>query len=279
MRIKQGLWGCLLVGIAAGIVRTFEYLFTIDHQGYYLPGSAASFLNGVLVGLLVVGFLWSLYCGIARKSTQAESKELIGGEAHLRPYFTVIGVVTIAIGIARFFLNNQLSLLSGIACIIGGIGWCIAGKARKQMGGAALLPTLYIVARIVIYFWETYKFIHISGYILETLALCSQALLTLLVMKLLAGADVSRERLTRAAFWAILLTPAANLAPLINLFRGGFAPETIFSALFALAYMLLSIQLLSSLNWRITHPEQQDEESDEMEQILAQLPKDDDFNI
>ena len=269
MRIKQGFWGCLLIGAAAGILRAFEYLFTIDYQGYYLPGPTASLMSGILTGLLAVGVLWSLFCGIALKGTQGEGKKLIGGEAHLRPYFTFIGIVTIAIGVARLFLGTSLSLLSGAACIIGGIGWWIAGKTKEPLKGAALLPVLYIVARIMIYFWQTYKFIHISGYILETLALCSQALLTLLVMKLLAGADVSRERLTRAALWAILLTPAANLAPLINLFKGIFSAETIFSALFALAYMLMSIQLLSSLNWRITHPEEQEQEPEEYPEIPA----------
>lgn len=277
MRIRRGFWGCLLIGIAAGFIRTFEYLFTIDYQGYYLPTAAASFLNGALVGLLVVGFIWSMIFGVALKETQGEGKKLIGGEAHLRPYFSVIGVVTIAIGIARLFLGNRLALISGIACILGGLGWWMAGRAKKQLGAAALLPTLYIVARIVIYFWETYKLIHISGHILETLALCAQALLTLLVMKLLAGADVSRERLTRAALWSILLTPAANLAPLVCLLKFGFQPETLFSAIFALAYMLMSIQLLSSLNWRITHPEQEEEQA---EDYPSSLPLDtDDFRF
>lgn len=279
MRIKKGLFGCLFVGLAAGIVRACEYLFTIDQEGYYLNTATASFLNGMLVGLLVAGFIWSLFCGLARKGEELDSKALIGGASHLQPYFLVVGLVTALDGILRFFEGDTLSVLGGLACLLGAVGWIIASKAKKALGGAALLAPLQIVVIIIVYFWTTYKDIHISGCILETLALCAQALLTLLVMKLLADSTASRARLSRCCFWTLLLFPAANLAPLMQIASGVYSARMIFNAINGAALMLLSAQILLSLSWRVTHQQIDSPDPNEMDDYLSQIPEIDDQNI
>lgn len=291
MRIKKGLWGCLGIGLAAGILRAIEYLFTIDRAGYYLPGPTAEFLSGALVGLLIAGFCWSLFCGIERGGEELGSKELIGGSSHLQFYFMVVGIVTAIDGVGRIIGGihiaggtvaiDKLSIIAGLACLLGSIGWIAASKARKALGMAALLPTIQIVVLIIVYFWTTYKEIHISGYILETLALCAQSLITLLVMKMMADATTSRARLARCCYWMLLLFPCANLSPLLRMAKGIFSIQMVCTAINGIALMLLSVQILSSLHWRITHPapKEQGKIPDEMEQFLSQLPQDDDFSL
>lgn len=276
MRIKQGFLGCLAVGLAAGIIRACEYLFTIDKEGYYLHTAMASFLSGALVGLMVVGFLWSLFCCFIRPAEELSSEALIGGASHLRSYFMVVGLVTAADGISRFFFRDQLSTLAGISCLLGALGWIIASRARKPLGGAALLAPLQMIGVIIAYFWTTYKYIHISGCILETLALCAQSLITLLVMKLLAGGTTSRARLARCCCWMLLLFPAASLAPLLQMAKGVFSGQMIFNAVNGIALTLLSIQILLSLNWRATHEEPQFDLPEELNEYISELPEIDD---
>lgn len=253
MRIKKGLWGCLFIGLAAGILRAFEYLLTIDYAGYYFNTPLADFLKGALVGILVAGFLWSLFCGIERGGEEMGSQELIGGSSHLQFYFLVVGIVTAIDGVGRILAFNKLSIIAGLACLLGSIGWIAASKTRKALGMAAILPTIQIVALIIVYFWTTYKEIHISGHVLETLALCAQSLITLLVMKMMADATTSRARLARCCYWMLLLFPCANLAPLMRVAKGIFSIQMVCTAINGIALMLLSVQILSSLHWRSLH--------------------------
>lgn len=243
MKIKQGFYGAAAIGIAISVLRILQYILSIDAEGYYKAGGLSSFLSGMLIGLLAVGAIWSILCGFKMKAA-VSFRRLIGEKPIVKVCFAALGISGMASGVLKLIgAKGTLPILGAVLILAGGICWLLLAIKGSLPGLAVLLPVAGIIAEILLYFWNTYKFIQVSEYALVLLGLCCLCLFTLLLMKALAGADCSKGRLATAACFTLIFGGAAFLAPL----AGGITPDAILRGIEGIAFILLAAFALKQL--------------------------------
>ena len=233
MKSQHGLLAAGTAGLAAGILRIVQYHLTIDRDGYYLEGALSDILSGVLIGLLAAGTAFCLICGLLQKKEQCSFSAVFGRYLPARILFLLIAVVSAADGVLRLLNRDQIgNTVAGILCLCGAIGWALLIR-KETAGPVVLLPVAHLCGLVLSYFWKTYKYLQVSEYTLDLLALCAAAFFTLMLMKARAEADCSKKRLTAVACLTVLFGLAA-------LPSGGFEITSILLSVQLFLYILLA---------------------------------------
>lgn len=267
MKTKHCFLSAALIGIAAGVVRILQYIWTIDPRGFYLGDRRSDFLAGCLVGLLAVGALFSLFCGIRQKKSPATLYHF-GKSTPTRLLFLVLAAVSVSDGIFR--LAGGISIPT-VLCFLGGIAWLILALRGTFPPFMELLPLLQLGGLIVDYFRSTYKYIQISEYSLSLLGLCAMAYFALVLIKTLAEAECPRGRLITASCLLLVFGVTSFLAPL----AGGFEWSKLLFAVHGFTYCLLAALTLIWL------PESKNDQAapietpnpDTMNEYISDLPE------
>ncbi len=218
MKIKSFITGALSFGLAAGVLRTIQYLTVIDSDGFFKKDNLTVLLNGCLIGLLGIGLIWSLLSGLKQKA-QAPFADLYPRGLSDLLFFGLAAVAAFE-GIYRLYTLlrtppiNGIELLVSILCLLGALGWVSLSKRSATL--LAIFPILHLSASIIDYFWATYQYIHISGYVLMVLGLCTLVLFTTMLMKAASGATCSRGRMVGFSTLAISMIPATFIEPFFN---------------------------------------------------------------
>ena len=247
MKIKSCLAGATIFGIAAGILRLLQYFFTIDETGFFKAGILSSILNIGLIVALGLGTLWIVICGFGGKKRETEFGALFTKGSH-RAYFILLGLLAFADGMHRFFtFTDQLNRVVAILGALAGIIWILLGDRAvngKGFGLFAAIPILQLGGVILSYFWQTYKYIHNSEYILLTLGLCAFLLFIMALLKPAADGFSTRQRLCATAGLSVIFSWGAFLPVMIGQLLKGFRALT-FSELhfFLLASVLLPLAI------------------------------------
>ncbi len=294
MKIKHFLYGGLGLGLAAGLLRISQYIFTIDEQGFFRTGNSASLLNGCLVGLLLIGCLWSFLAKMQKKE-QVTAKVLFPrGAADL--IFGGLALLSAAFGIYRIYLAathsplsfhlsgglaeapfsvvepavNWLEILVGVLCLLGACGWIVLCYRRET--GFALLPILQLGTMIIDYFWATYQYIHVSGYILMTLGLCTVLLYTVSLAKASVGAVCSCGRLTGVSVLVLCAVPACFVEGFFNPTLPNLLLALLGVLFYALAILTL-LQLTKPQPMKTTELEAEMPDLSELNQYFSEIPE------
>ena len=229
MKIKSCLAGATFFGIVAGILRLLQYFFTIDENGFFKLGLLSTLLNVGLVIALGLGTLWIVICGFGGKKRETEFGSLFTKKSH-RTYFILLGLLALADGFYRFFsIADRLNRIVAILGLVAGIVWFLLGDRAvkgKTLGILAALPILHLGGMILSYFWQTYKYIHNSEYILLTLGLCGYLLFILALLKPAADGYSTRQRLCATAGLSVIFSWGAFLPVLIGQMLKGFQATT-----------------------------------------------------
>lgn len=247
MKIKSCLAGATIFGIAAGVLRLLQYFFTIDEAGFFKMGILSTLLNVGLIVALGLGTLWIVVCGFGGKKRETEFGALFTKKSH-RTYFILLGLLAFADGVHRFLtLTDRLNRIVAVLGIIAAILWIILGDRAvkgRTLGLFAALPILHLCGMILSYFWQTYKYIHNSEYILLTLGLCAFLLFILALLKPAADGFSTRQRLCATAGLSVIFSWGVFLPVMVGQFLKGFRTLT-FSELhfFLLALVLLPLAI------------------------------------
>ena len=292
MKTKHFLYGGVCLGIATALLRIVQYTSAIDEQGFYRAGSLSSFLSGCLVGLMLVGCVWSLLAKARQKEQVTAEALLPHGAADL--LFWGLALASAAFGIYRIYLaatHGSLdfnlpgsipqpsyyfgeptldwpgALVGGLS-LLGAIGWVVLCYRRET--GFMLLPILQLGAIIIDYFWATYQFIHVSGYILMTLGLCVLLLCTVSLAKASVGAVCTRGRLAGFSVLAVCTLPAC--------FTDAFFHPTLpnlLLAVLAFLFYALAIFILLQLDKPTPLPQEEAEAPDlsALNQYFSEIPE------
>ncbi|MBQ7035865.1 MAG: hypothetical protein IJN34_09045 [Clostridia bacterium] len=283
MKTKTCLIGALSIGLAAGVTRILQYIFTIGPKGFYLHTPLADVLSIVLTALLAVGVIWCLIYGFSGSKEEACYSVLFRTKTKFNFFFFTVGLQSLVgcvIGIRNYLdTKSPLQLIVATLCLLGGIAWLIID--RKTVKGArvgliAVLPVVHLGAVIIDYFWQTYKYIHVSAFTLALLGLCTCILLVLAVMKAAVGGACTLRRLGASAGLVLVFAFAGFWVPLFGeIFIENSMAEN--SYLFTLGMYLsgLAAQTLSSI---VCHPQKQEEQPTEpdlshLNEFLSNLPE------
>ncbi len=258
MKIKGGFIGALFIGLIAGGVRFAQYCTVIDQDGYYTHTTLAVVLNGILAGVLLLGLLFTMICGIVKNSAPVTAVHLGRQRGTLRILFSLLGILSAADALRRLLdFSAPMTMLGGVFCLFGAAGWLYLGlrRAESPAGPAALLPLLQMMAMILSYFWETYKFIHVSEYSLTLLSLCAAALFTLALMRLATGSALSQHRLARSAGLLLLMAPTGFWAVSVGVVQAllwksstvSTLAERLIMAGFGVLFWLIAVLTLNGL--------------------------------
>ncbi len=217
MKLKQEFLVSALAGLAAGILRFIQYFTTIDEAGYYKPGTLSTVLNGVLLGFLGIGLLWGVLCSVYRKQNLTYTN-LFHNRSWMKGIFGILGCTVAAEGAYLLATAGAaIQRIGALLILIGAISWILlAAKGNHAPGFAAFFSVLQVGVSVLLYFWNTYKFIHVSEYALVLLGLCSICLLALLILKALAGAECTRGRSNAAACFVLTFGFTSFIAPLAH---------------------------------------------------------------
>ena len=244
MKNKIGLFGTVGLGILALVIRIVEYFITLDQEGYYLAVSAASVWSTVRIAVLIVGLLLSLICYAGQKE-QTELSVLYSRDWMPRILFGLMGVASGVDGIFRLMdAASSLDAVTAVLFLTGAFGWLWMGRSPKRAALWTLLPMLQLAGQIVYYFWTTYKYIHISAYLLGMLGWCAALFFTFSLSKTLVGAACSKERLGAAGGIVLVLLPMAFVVPLF----GGLNVPAVFTAAEGLILSVLAGYTLNCLS-------------------------------
>ena len=215
MKFKTTLFGAAAFSLAALGIRIAEYFITIDAEGYYLQTSAASILSTVLTVLLAAGSALCLFAPLGTYKEQVNLGTLFGQAWMPRILFALMGILSVADGVLRYFSTIEIWGCIVIGCwLVGAFGWLWLCRSPKRAGLVSLLIVLQLGAQIVSYFWSTYKYIQISAYVLGMLGWCLVLFFAFSLAKTLTGAACTKGRLAASGGLVVLLLPAAFLAPL-----------------------------------------------------------------
>ncbi len=217
MKYRITAVGAGALGLGALVLRILEYFNTIDGDGFYLLTSLASTLKVMLTVVLVVGVLYCVALPFGGRKEEAELPLRYGIDWLPRILFGLMGLCTGAHGIVRL-LSAAATMDKVVAAllIIGALGWLWMGRSPKRAGLMALLPAAALGGEIVRYFWSTYKYIHVSAYVLGMLGWCAAFIFVFSLCKGLNGAACSKHRLAMCGGWVLLILPAAFMAPLVD---------------------------------------------------------------
>lgn len=272
MKNKQGFYGAAAIGGAAGVLRVLQYIFTIDQEGYYARSGFSSFLSGMLIGILAVGVLWSFFSGRSQK--QAVSFGILPKRNPLEQIcFALLGGTALINGLVQLIGSggSALPALAGLLMLAGGAGWLLlAAKGSRAPALIGLLPVLQLAALLLVYFRETYKFIQVSEYTIVTLGLCALCYFTLLLMKVQAGAECTKARLTVAACLVLVFGGAAFIAPL----AGNFSPMLLLQCVQGSGFILLAALVLKQLPEDAAPAEEPQEAPDlsQLDEYISNIP-------
>ena len=225
MKTKTCLIGALSIGLAAGVTRILQYIFTIGPNGFYLHTPLADVLSIVLTALLAVGVIWCLIYGFSGSKEGASYSAILltNPKNKFNFFFIMVGVYSFSgclHGIGNYLdTKSPLQLVVAALCLLGGIAWIIID--RKTVKGApigliAVLPVVHLGAMIIDYFWQTYKYIHVSTFTLALLGLCTYLLLVLSLMKTAVGGACTLRRLGASAGLVIVFAFASFWIPLFG---------------------------------------------------------------
>lgn len=280
MKTKSCLQGATIFGGAALILRLTQYILTIDEQGYYKRGLLADILGYGLIALLTLGTLWILICGFGGKKREVDFPALLGESTLAQICFLGLSALAILDGFRRLYPliptlranPDYFGLIVAALCILGGIGWILVAF-RSANGNCGLLngllPVLHLCAVLLDYFWTTYKYIHISEYILMTLGLAAVLLFVLAIMKPAGDGASTGHRICATAGLTVIFCGVAFLPQLvITLQRGIYLQDLIFffSGILYLILALLTLTRLPKLP-----PAPIEEEEDENRADLSAL--------
>lgn len=247
MKIKSCLAGATVFGIIAGILRLMQYIFTIDELGFFKLGILSTLLKVGLVVALGLGTLWIIVCGFGGKKRETDFGALFTKKGHFA-YFLFLSLLAFADGAYKLLnATDRLNRIVGLLGIFAGIIWIILGARAvkgKTSGLIAAIPVLHLGGMILTYFWQTYKYIHNSEYILLTLGLCAFLLFILALLKPAANGFSTRQRLCATAGLSIIFSWGAFLPIMVGHLMRGFKTMT-FSELhfFLLAVVLLPMAI------------------------------------
>ena len=285
MKTKTCLIGALSIGLAAGVTRILQYIFTIGPKGFYLHTPLADALSIVLTALLALGVIWCLIYGFSGSKEEASYSALFPQNSNTKFHFfffmaglwSLFGCLS---GITEYLdTKSPLHLVVAALCLLGGIAWIIID--RKTVKGApigliAALPVLHLGAVIIDYFWQTYKYIHVSTFTLALLGLCTCILLVLSLMKAAVGGACTLRRLGASAGLVIVFAFASFWVPL---FGETFVENTMVESdsLFYLG-MFLSSVAFQTLYAIIRLPKKQQElpaepDLSHLNEFLSNLPE------
>ncbi len=228
-------------GLALGL-RLLQYIFAIDAGGYFKNTHLAAGLNGGLVGLLLGAIVIALL--LARKAPKASPacEAPFGKQKALLIPALILAVLCLAQLILSAITRRYPMLLLSPAAIL---GWALSlfyPKFREQASLTALFPVAYFAAKTIYYFLDTYKFIHISAYILNILWLCSALFFLLSLSRAATGLDCSLRRIAFAAQLAIVFAASALPGLLIKI-----SPLSLIAAAEALCLIALAFAVLKAL--------------------------------
>lgn len=218
MKTKKCLFGALSLGLVAGILRLVQYFTVIDKDGFFTQGALADFTNGCLVGILAVGVIFSFICSLKQKEQVPFARLYPRGFADL--LFLALAVIAATEGAYRLFIAanatpiDSLSILLGILGLLSGLAWIFLCKRKETP--LAFFPVLHLGGFIISYFWVTYQYIHVSGYVMMILGLCALLIFITSLMKAATGASCSRGRLTFVSALAICSIPATFAEAIFN---------------------------------------------------------------
>lgn len=247
MKIKSCLAGATIFGIAACILRLLQYFFTIDEAGFFKAGLLSALLNVGLIVALGLGTLWIIVCGFGGKKRETDFGALFTKKSH-RTYFILLSLLAFADGIYHFFTAaDRLNRIVGILGVVAGVIWILLGNCAvkgKTLGLWAAIPILHLSGMILSYFWQTYKYIHNSEYILLTLGLCAFLLFILALLKPAADGSSTRQRLCATAGLSVIFSLGVFLPVMIGQALKGFQTLS-FSELhfFLMAVVLLPMAI------------------------------------
>ncbi len=283
MKTKTCLIGALSIGLAAGITRVMQYIFTIGPKGFYLHTPLADGLNILLTALLALGVIWCLIYGFSGSKDEASFSALFRAKAKINGFFLLVGLQSLigcVIGIHNYLdTKSPLQLVVAALCLLGGIAWLVIDRKTVKgvpIGLIAVLPVLQLGAVIIDYFWQTYKYIHISAFTLALLGLCTCILLVLSLMKAAVGGACTLRRLGASAGLVIVFAFAGFWVPLFGeIFVENSMAEN--SYLFTLGMYLSGLAAQTLFNI-LRHPKKQEEQPAEpdlshLNEFLSNLPE------
>ncbi len=257
MKIKRAMIGALGLGGLAGLLRVVQYFVAMDREGYFLLNPLSKVLQGALVGLLLVGFGFVWLVSHGKKEPPMNGNESKWITYPVRLLFLALAAVAI-LDMALALLNKNGFSPQGSFYLVGALGWALlaCGAPRGNLWG--LLTLLHSGACVVTYFWNTYRYLHISEYSFGMLGLCVILLMNLQLVRGMAGGTLSKERLVRNCCYLLVLGFTAFVAPLFRLilWQTG-AGELVVRSLYGIIYMVIALLVLKKLP-TAQEPEQQD---------------------
>jgi hypothetical protein len=291
MKSKSCLPGACIFGALAFVIRLTQYIISIDENGFYRNDTLSLVLNIALIATLCLGTLWCLICGFGGKKKQPPFENLFQKDDTVPFYFGLLGVLAVADGLFRLWQSGlnirqltdiQLGHIAALFCLLGGIIWILLSffsVQGKSIGLWAILPVLHLSFVILDYFWQTYKFIHVSEYILTTLGLCAALLFVLALMKPAGGGTSTGQRICSTAGLVIVFSFGALLPmlPVTLIHRLRWQDLALF--LSGAFYLLLAIHTLRQLSHLpADQPAPQEERPDlsALYEYLSDLPEVDD---
>ena len=275
MKTKTCLYGALSLGLVAGILRIVQYFTVIDQDGFFIKGALTDFTNGCLVGLLGVGVIFSFICSLKQKEQVPFARLYPRGLADC--LFLALAVIAAAEGAYRIFLAAETTpldvtaLLLCLLCLLSGLGWFFLCKRKETP--LAFFPVLHLGIFIISYFWVTYQYIHVSGYIMMILGLCALLLFVTALMKAVTGASCSRGRMIFVSALAISCIPATFA-------EAAFNPTFVNLLMLANGALIFALAILTLLCLSKPLPEEEPAEEENegpdlstMNQFFSELPE------
>lgn len=214
MKNKVAHWGIVIFALVAALIRALENGLTIGADGYYLAVPLAPILKWCLIGVLALGVLWSIIAYWGNKET-TDAETLYGTDRMPRFLFAVLGLLTVADGVICFIFEagSTLEKVGAVLIALGALGWFGMAYSPKRTGLWIILPTLQFSVQIIVYFWSTYKEIHVSANILGMLGWCAALFFVHSLGKVLVGATCTKGRLgTACGLVIVVLFPAFILS-------------------------------------------------------------------
>lgn len=283
MKTKTCLIGALSIGLAAGVTRVMQYIFTIGPKGFYLHTPLADALSILLTALLALGVIWCLIYGFSGSKEEASFSAIFPAKNKSTFFFLVVGLQSLAgcaLGIANYLdTKSPLQLIVAALCLLGGIAWIVIDRKTAKgapIGLIAALPVLHLGAVIIDYFWQTYKYIHVSAFTLALLGLCACILLVLAMMKAAVGSACTLRRLGASAGLVIVFAFASFWVPLFGeLYIENSMAENSYLFSFGMYLSVLAAQTLFGILRLPRKPEEQPAEPDlsHLNEFLSNLPE------
>lgn len=284
MKTKSCLSGATVLGILAGLTRVTQYILTIGKDGYYLPSILSSILNYTLVGLLVLGAAWILFCGFGGKKREVSFAPLYNRSPYAALCFWALGLLAFADGALRL-LNAEVRMdyILAAICLAGGLGWILLERLAlrgKCPGLLSILPALHLGAWLLDYFWTTHKYIHVSEYALVILTLCALLLFAFAIIKPAGGGASTGQRICATAGLVIIMTCAGFLPMGPAFYLQGMNRDAFFhngliflTGLFYLILAILTLKRLSKLPPDPVAEEPASPDLSALESFLSDLPE------